>query len=77
MAAIGAAKKQHVAINLQAESELIKMVTPGELKNLEADWQPIFHPDPANTKGYALFAYAGAEMAPNEYSDSFGASSYP
>src|SRR6185436_5262 len=35
MAAIGLARKQHVAINLESERELIRIVTPGELKNPE------------------------------------------
>ncbi|HUR47096.1 MAG TPA: ankyrin repeat domain-containing protein [Candidatus Saccharimonadales bacterium] len=71
MAAIGTAKKQHVALNQEAERELIKMVMPGELKNIEADWQAVFHPDPAHTKGYSLLAYAGENLPANDYSDSW------
>jgi hypothetical protein len=71
MAAIGLAKKQHIPINHESERELIEMVAPGELKNIEADWQAVFHPDPAYTKGYCLFAYAAENLPANEYTDSW------
>jgi N-acyl-D-amino-acid deacylase len=71
MAAIGLAKKQDVAVNADAEQQLVKMVTAGELKNVEADWQALFHPDPVQTKGYALFAYAAEGLAANENTDSW------
>src|SRR5262249_10935140 len=58
MAAIGLAKKRQVPVNSESEKELLKIVRAGELKNPEADWEPLFHPDPVHTKGYTLFAYA-------------------
>jgi ankyrin repeat protein len=70
MAAIGMAKKQAVPIDVEAERELIKMVGAGELKNVEPDWQPLFHPDPVGTKGYALLAYAAEDLPADEYTDS-------
>jgi hypothetical protein len=71
MAAIGLAKKQHVPVDTAAERELIAMVHEGELKEIEADWQALFHPDPVNTKGYMLFGYAAEDLAANEYTDSW------
>ena len=69
MAAIGLAKKQHVAVDREAEQQLVSMVQGGELKNLETDWQALFHPDAVHTKGYALFGYAAEELPANDYSD--------
>jgi hypothetical protein len=71
MAAIGLAKGQHVSVNTEAEQELVKMVHDGELKNIEADWQALFHPDPVHTKGYALFGYAAEGLPADEYTDSW------
>ena len=71
MAAIGLAKKQHVPVNTEAEQELVKMVQAGELKNLEVDWQALFHPDPAQTKGYTLFGYAAEGLHADEHTDSW------
>jgi len=69
MAAIGLAKKQHVAVDREAEQQLVNMVQGGELKNLETDWQALFHPEAVHTKGYALFGYAAEELPANDYSD--------
>lgn len=71
MAAIGLAKQRHVPVDVEAEQQLVNMVTQGDIKNTETDWQPLFHPDPVQTKGYALVAYAGEDVAANEYSDSW------
>ena len=71
MAAIGLAKKQHVPVDTDAERELIEMVHNGELKNIEADWQALFHPDPVTTKGYMLFGFAAEDLSANEYTDSW------
>jgi len=71
MAAIGLAKRQHVSVNTEAERELVKIVHEGELKNIEADWQALFHPDPAHTKGYTLFGYAAEGLPADEYTDSW------
>ena len=70
LAAIGLAKQQHAKVDAAAEQQLVKMVSAGELKNYEADWLPVFHPDPSFTKGYALFGYANAGLAPDEFTDS-------
>ena len=71
LAAIGSARRQHAAVDTQAEQELVKIVQRGELKNIEVDLQPIFHPDPANTKGYTLFGYASEDLPADEYTDSW------
>ena len=71
MAAIGLAKKQHVTVDTAAERELIAMVHDGELKEIEADWQALFHPEPVMTKGYMLFGYAAEDLSSNEYTDSW------
>src|SRR4051812_13443750 len=71
MAALGYAKKQHVAIDTAAEQKLIKMVLAGELKNSEVDWEPVFHPDAVFTKGYEAFGAAAQDLASNENIDSW------
>ncbi len=71
MAAIGLAKKQNVAVNKDSERELLDITRRGELKNIEADWQALFHPDPAHTKGYELFGFAAEGLPPSEYTDSW------
>jgi len=45
------------------------MVQGGELKNSEADWQALFHPDSVQTKGHAMLSYALAELPADEHSD--------
>ena len=71
MAALGYAKKQHVAVDAAAEQKLIKMVLEGELKNSEVDWEPVFHPDAVFTKGYEAFAAAAQDLPANESADSW------
>jgi len=71
MAALGYAKKQHVAVDTAAEQKLIKMVLEGELKNSEVDWEPVFHPDAVFTKGYEAFAAAAQDLPANESADSW------
>jgi ankyrin repeat protein len=71
LAAIGLAKQQHVQVDAAAEDQLVKMVSEGELKNIEIDWQSLFHPDPVYTKGYALFGYAAENLPATEYTDSW------
>ena len=70
MAALGSVKDRGIKIDRQAEKELMEMVSKGELKNPEVDWQALFHPDPVFTKGYALFGYGAEGIDPDEYSDS-------
>lgn len=70
LAAVGLARQQHVHVDAAAAEALAKMVGAGELKNHEADWTPVFHPDPAFTKGYALFGYANAGLPADEFTDS-------
>lgn len=69
LAAIGCAKKQHVPVNTDAERQLVEMVHQGELKNPETDWQALFHPDPANTKGYTLLGWAADNQPADEFTD--------
>jgi hypothetical protein len=71
LAAMGLARKRQAAVNTGAEQELIKLVHEGELKNIEADLQPIFHPDPAGSKGYLLLGFAAQDLPANEYVDSW------
>jgi ankyrin repeat protein len=70
LAAIGFAKRQHVQVDADAERQLVEMVHQGELKNPETDWQALFHPDPANTKGYTLFGWAADNQPADEFTDS-------
>jgi hypothetical protein len=71
MAAIGSAKKQRVPVNDEAEQELLQIVSQGELKNLEVDWQALFHPEAAHTKGYTLFGFAAEDLPATEFTDSW------
>jgi len=70
MAALGLAKKHRIPVDAAAEEELIKMVAMGELKDFEPDWQPLFHPDLAQTKGYTLLGYAAQGLPSDELTDS-------
>jgi len=71
MAALGFAKKAQVPIDIEQERELIEMVGKGELKNPEADWEPLFHPDAVYTKGYALFGCSSEGLPASEITDSW------
>src|SRR5258708_1561308 len=51
------------------EGKLMKIVGVGELKNTEADWQAVFHPEPAHSKGYTLFAYAAEDLPASDMTD--------
>jgi hypothetical protein len=70
LAATGFAKKQHVQVNAGAERQLVEMVHQGELKNPEADWQALFHPDAVGTKGYTLFSWAADNQPADDFTDS-------
>jgi ankyrin repeat protein len=71
LAATSLARKQNVAVDRDANQELIKMVSRGELPLIEADWQPLFHPDPAYSKGYSLFAFSAADLPASEFTDAW------
>lgn len=69
LAAAGLAKRQGIAVEAQAEAELIRMVMQGEFKDFEPDWEPMFHPDAPGTKGYTLLAYALAGLSADALTD--------
>ncbi|HEY6166496.1 MAG TPA: ankyrin repeat domain-containing protein [Verrucomicrobiae bacterium] len=69
LAATAAARRQGVPVDTAAEQALIKIIAPGELKNFELDWQPLFHPDPVFTKGYTLLSFASADLPAEEITD--------
>ncbi len=71
MAAIGLARQRLVPVDKDAYEQLVNMVKEGDIKDVETDWQPLFHPDPAHTKGYGLLAYAAENLPANEFSDSW------
>lgn len=72
LAAVGLARRQqHVPVDTAAERALIEMVQAGELKNLELDWQALFHPEPVHTKGYALFGLAAEGIPGDERTDAW------
>jgi ankyrin repeat protein len=71
MAAIGLARKSRAQVDTRAEQALIEIVRAGEIKEPEVDWQPLFHPDAVQTKGYELLAYAGEELPADANSDSW------
>jgi ankyrin repeat protein len=70
LAAIGLAKRSQVQVDRAAELELVKIIQAGELNNTEADWQALFHPDAAHTKGYALFGEGLDNLPADENIDS-------
>jgi ankyrin repeat protein len=71
MAALGLAKKQRAAVDAEAERQLVAMVREGDLKDVEADWQALFHPEPCHSKGYALFGFEAEGLSWTEKSDSW------
>jgi ankyrin repeat protein len=71
MAALGFARRQRVPVEKATEQELIRMVHAGELKDPEVDWQAAFHPDPAYTKGYELFAMGSQELPADDSADAW------
>jgi hypothetical protein len=71
MAAIGFAKKMGIPVDVSAERQLIAMVAAGDLRNPEADWEPLFHPEPVFSKGYALFGCRAEELPATEKTDSW------
>lgn len=71
MAATGMARKFRAAVDHPAEVALINMVKQGDLKNMEIDWEPLFHPDAVHTKGYALLACATEDVPADEKIDSW------
>ena len=71
LAAISLARKQNVAVDHDAEKQLIELELKGDLKQLEPDWQALFHPDPAYGKGYLLLGFAAADLPASEYTDAW------
>jgi ankyrin repeat protein len=71
LAAISSARKYQIEVDRAAEQELVEMISQGELKNPEVDWEAVFHPDPAQTKGYALFGMAAADITASPAIDSW------
>ena len=71
LAAVSLAHKQNVAIDRAANQELIKLVGGGELPLIEADWQALFHPDPAYSKGYSMLAFSAADLPASEFTDAW------
>ncbi|MCW5555691.1 MAG: ankyrin repeat domain-containing protein [Verrucomicrobiae bacterium] len=69
LAALGMAKQIAANVDENRERELVAMVRDGEVKDREIDWQPLFHPDAAFTKGYTLFGYALAGLPADELTD--------
>jgi ankyrin repeat protein len=71
MTAFGLARKQQASLDEAAEQQLIAMVNGGELKNAEADWEALFHPEPVHTKGYALLALAAEDQPASDNTDAW------
>ena len=71
LAAISLARKQHVTVDTDAEKQLIDIVRHGELPIIENDWQALFHPDPAYSKGYLLFGFAAADLPASDFTDAW------
>jgi len=71
LTAVSLARKQNVALDREAAKALIKLVSGGELPVLENDWQALFHPDPAYSKGYALLGFSAADLPASEFTDAW------
>jgi ankyrin repeat protein len=71
LAAISLARKQNVAVDRDAEKQLIALVSGGELPMVEMDWQALFHPDPAYSKGYSFLAFSSADLPASEFTDAW------
>jgi ankyrin repeat protein len=71
LAAISLARKQHVAVDADAEKQLIEMMRAGELPIVEFDWQALFHPDPAYSKGYLLLGFDAADLPASDFTDAW------
>lgn len=71
LAAMGLARQFGAKVNAADEAALIAIVKEGEIKDLEIDWQPLFHPDPVMTKGYELLAYAAQNLPADENTDAW------
>jgi ankyrin repeat protein len=71
LAAVNLARKQNVSIDADANKELIKLISGGELPLIEVDWQPLFHPDPAYSKGYAFLGFSSADLPASEFTDAW------
>jgi ankyrin repeat protein len=71
LAAISLARKQNVSIDTDSEKQLIDIVRHGELPIIENDWQALFHPDPAYSKGYLLLGFDAADLPASDYTDAW------
>jgi hypothetical protein len=71
LTAISLARKQHVAVESDAEKQLIEMMRGGELPVIENDWQALFHPDPAYSKGYILLSFDAADLPASDFTDAW------
>jgi ankyrin repeat protein len=71
LAAVALARKRSVSVDLEAERQLVKMVGQSEVRNPEMDWQPLFHPDAAHTKGYQLFSFASQDVPGGSTTDAW------
>lgn len=70
MAAVALAKQKSVTVDAEKDRQLLAMVAQGEFKDFEFDWEPLFHPDLAFTKGYTLLAYSLAGLPADALTDS-------
>jgi ankyrin repeat protein len=69
MAAMGSARAHHVQTDSAVERELLEMIRAGDTKDPEFEWQPLMHPEPAHSKGYALFGFTLANVPASEFTD--------
>ncbi|HXG49372.1 MAG TPA: ankyrin repeat domain-containing protein, partial [Methylomirabilota bacterium] len=65
MAAVARAGQNGIRFDAESQQRLIALVGEGEIRDPEVDWQALFHPDAAFTKGYELFGYAVAKLPPD------------
>jgi hypothetical protein len=71
LAAISLARKQRVPVDTNGEKELLNMMRGGELPIIENDWQVLFHPDPAYSKGYLFLGFDAADVPASDFTDAW------
>lgn len=71
LAALASARKLQAPVETAEYSSLVDLVKEGDLKDPELDWQPVFHPEPALSKGYEILGYALAGLPADARTDAW------
>lgn len=71
LAALSSARKLQARVDPADYASLVHLVQEGDLKDPELDWQPVFHPEPALSKGYEILGYALAGLPADARTDAW------